>query len=596
MPSTKPRLGPRRGPRSAPVLVLVVAIVAATVVIALHLRGGIFSSSPTPSTLPAPPSTLAPSSTSVGPPNSIGPPTLPPTTAVPPSSLPPTSTSTTTTTTLPRPKAVTWSGPTWETAASGHIYMSSPTTALIGHEDVVAVGTESGEVELLDAATGQELPGWPQRVAAPAAEPAAVESSPTIAWLDGPARPPTIIVGTGSTSVNHGHTVGEVEAFNLNGTARFVYRVGRIGPGTATGVISSPAIGDVTGDGQLDIVFGSWDHMLYALTPAGTLVPGFPVDNLDTIWSSPALYHVRGPAPLDDIFVGSDASGREGCFGGFITDYSYADGAPTKVWQHCEHQTIWSSPAIGVINSTGRPAVVVGTGFGETTYGASSAELLAFYANDGATVPGWPVATDGPTPGSPAIGNGPKGQPIVVATSWNCNGADEQSCFYANDSTVLEVAGNGHLLGSVGILGATALSSPVLVPLRGERVDDILVGAASGLYAISSSPEHAPGLGRLPKLPFLYGVTPGSTIGPDCPVNNAPALVDLPGSGPAAGWHVIDACGGPVALGLPAEVASYRLPVQPKSYVAIWPQFHDMPEHDGVASDPAQGDPVPPAS
>lgn len=473
--------------------------------------------------------------------------------------------------------------------------MSSPTTARVGRIDVVAVGTESGMVELLNAATGVELPGWPRRVAAPPGRAVAIESSPTIAWLDGRHEPPSVIVGTGSTAVDDGHTEGEVEAFRLDGAVRFVFRVGVVGPGTATGVISSPAIGDVTGDGRTDIVFGSWDHELYALTPRGALVPGFPIDNLDTIWSSPALYHIRGPASLDDVFVGSDASGRLGCYGGFVTDYSYADGAPYVVWRHCESQTIWSSPAIGIINSTGRPAVVVGTGFGETTYGRGSSELLAFYADTGATVRGWPVATKGPTPGSPAIGNGPKGQPIVVATSWDCRGQNEQSCFAGNSSTVLEIAGDGTVLGSVNLLGATALSSPVLVPLRGERVDDILVGAASGLYAISSRPRRARRPHRVPHLPFLYGAAPGSPLGPNCPVSNSPALVDIPGHGVRSGWHVIDACGGPRSLGLPAVVASYRLPVQPTAYVAIWPQFHDMPEHDGVASDPAEGDPVPPA-
>jgi hypothetical protein len=473
--------------------------------------------------------------------------------------------------------------------------MSSPSTARVGNADVAAVGTESGELELLDAATGREMPGWPQRVASLPGEPAAIESSPAIAWLDGPAKPPTIIVGTGSTAVNDGHTAGEVEAFRFDGSVRFVFHVGRIGPGTATGVISSPAVGDVTGDGQPDIVFGSWDHKLYALDPAGRIVPGFPVDNLDTIWSSPALYHVRGPKALDDIFVGSDASGREGCFGGFVTDYTYAGGSPHIVWQHCEIQTIWSSPAVGVINSSGRPAVVVGTGFGETKYRPGSSELLAFYADDGSTVRGFPVTTDGPTPGSPAIGNGPQGQPIIVATSWNCNGRTESSCFYANDSTLYELSGHGAVLGEATLVGSTALSSPVLVPLRGERVDDILVGAASGLYSISSAPAPSGSLGRVPSLPFLYGAAPGSTLGPNCPVSNAPALVDLPGAGPGAGWHVIEACGGPQALGIPAEVASYRLPVQPRSYVSIWPEFHDMPEHDGVASDPAPGDPVPPA-
>ena len=40
-----------------------------------------------------------------------------------------------------------------------------------------------------------------------------------------------------------------------------------------------------------------------------------------------------------------------------------------------------SSPAVGVINSSGRPAVVVGTGFGEKPpYKSDTDKLFAFYA------------------------------------------------------------------------------------------------------------------------------------------------------------------------------------------------------------------------
>ncbi len=75
-------------------------------------------------------------------------------------------------------------------------------------------------------------------------------------------------------------------------------------------------------------MFGSWDHRLYALQPDGNLVPGFPIDTEDTIWSSPALYHVRGKKKQVDIFVGGDASGRDKCTGGFVYDVTYKNKAP----------------------------------------------------------------------------------------------------------------------------------------------------------------------------------------------------------------------------------------------------------------------------
>ena len=479
------------------------------------------------------------------------------------------------------PGAATASGRLWPTASwqiqsDGNIYESSPTTARVNGTEVIAVGTETGEVELLNAATGAELPGWPREVAHAPGQPAAVESSPTIAYLDGPGAPPSIIVGTGSTAVDHGHSVGEVEAFRLSGTVRFVFHVGSQ-PNTASGVISSPAVGDITGNGQSDIVFGSWDHNLYALTASGKLVPGFPYNNKDTVWSSPALAHVRGAAGQDDIFIGSDASGSNRCFGGFISDFTYAKGAPRVVWQHCEPQTIWSSPAIGVLNASGRKAVVVGTGFGDTTYLPGTADIYAYYAGNGATVPGWPVHTAGPTPGSPAIGIGPGGKPMVAATSWSCDGTNEKSCFYSNSSLVEAWTGSGALLSKTSLSGATALGSPILVPLLGGPSDDIVVGAAAGLYAISPLASKNGGD------PYLFGLSKVLPIFNQCSIANSPALADVPGTSALDGWHVIEACGGPASMHEPGEIASYRLPVQPRDLAGIWPMFRGGPSHLGGA-------------
>lgn len=274
--------------------------------------------------------------------------------------------------------------PAWVDSV-GPVALSSPATGVIGGVPVVAFGSENGDLYVVDARTGKDLPGWPQPVDIAPGHPSAIESSPTIAHLEGPSKAPTIIVGAGSTYV--ADQQGGLIAFNANGSVRFVFHTKDVfdewHPGKPdsydNSVFSTPAVGDVTGDGQRDIVFGSYDHRLYALTPNGRLVKGFPVDTEDTIWSSPALDHLRGPSELEDIVIGSDASGRDGCFGGFVTDYSYRHGAPIVVWQHCEDQTIWSSPAIGVISSSGRPAVVVGTGFGEPPpYKTASYRLFAF--------------------------------------------------------------------------------------------------------------------------------------------------------------------------------------------------------------------------
>lgn len=487
--------------------------------------------------------------------------------------------------------SVTWPSPQWVTrtitgTSVGYVTQSSPTAATFAGRTIVAVGAENGYVYVTDAATGKELPGWPQRMAAGPGESVAIESSPTIAWLDGPGKPPSIVVGSGSTWVTS--TVGEVEAFHLDGKERWAFRVGAA-PGTAIGVISSPAVGDLTGNGQQDVVFGSWDHNIYALSAAGRLLPGFPYNNADTIWSSPALYRLPGHRG-DDIFLGTDASGRrfgagaQHCVGGFVGDYRYVAGRVVREWFHCENQSIWSSPAVGVIGSSHRPVVVVGTSFYEQPFPSDTDKVFAYYADNGAPVPGWPVSTAGPVLGSPAIGviDG-SGEPAVVDTSWVCAGPKQPDCFAGGHSEIYAWTGAGKPIWSHTLIGPTDLASPVLVPLQGHATDDVLVGSPNGLYPL----DGATGA-------YLFG-TNGTNqfaaINPGCRVFNSAAVADIPGTDVHDGWHVFEACGGPGAFKDPGELLSYRLPVQPAT-AAAWPMFRGSPEHDGVAFASLPGTPV----
>lgn len=464
-------------------------------------------------------------------------------------------------------------GPSWVDTV-GPVALSSPAVGTINGQRVIAFGTESGYLYVVDARTGHNLPGWPQPVEITPGRPAAVESSPTFAQLDGPNKPPSIIIGAGSTYVRNEQ--GGLVAFNADGSLRFRFLTKDVfnewtggGPaGYHNGVFSTPAVGDVTGSGQQDIVFGSWDHNIYALTPSGTLVPGFPIGNLDTVWSSPALYHLRGTADQEDIIIGSDASGRAGCYGGFISDYTYSGNAPHVVWQHCENQTIWSSPAIGVINATGRPAVVVGTGFGEKPpYPSDSYKLFAFYADDGSSVPGWPVRTAGPAFGSPAIGTLPGSTtPAVVDSSWcvACAAGGGSSMVYA-------WSGSGRQLWSQELPGPNDFSSPVLVDLTGSGVNDVVVGASSGLYALSGTTGQ-----------FLFGGNGHLAINVASDLNS-PLVANVPGSGAGSGWHLFEACGGPRQVTHTGLLYSYPLPARP-AITPPWPGWRDGPSHDGVAA------------
>lgn len=477
--------------------------------------------------------------------------------------------------------SVSWSKIAWKVCFPGTITQSSPAVTTYDGQSLVAVGDETGTVHLINASTGQELPGWPKAMSTTPGENAPIESSPTFAYLDGKKAAPSLIISSGSTWVKS--TAGEVEAFSLTGQRRWVFHVGRA-PGTADGVISTPAVGDVVGNGKQQVVFGSWDHKIYVLDAQGRQM-GFAYDNADTVWSSPALYRLPGERAAS-IYIGSDASGRTDsslpgghCVGGYLTDFRWSNSAInpdtrtanpglSRVWYKCLNQSIWSSPAVGIINHTGRAAVVVGTSFYEQPFPSDTNHVFAFYAADGVTVPGWPATTSGPAIGSPAIGAvGDANIPAVVETSWVCEGTSQPSCISSNHSEVEAFKGNGHLLWKTKLLGPTIEGSPILVPLRGVAGNDVLVGTSYGVYPLNG------GNGG-----YLFG-TNGSNqwaaVNPACRVFSSLAVTEVAGA-----WEAIESCGGPPQFKFPGELAAMPLPIAPTT-TPSWPMFRDDAQHDG---------------
>jgi hypothetical protein len=510
-------------------------------------------------------------------------------------------------------KVVTFPYSSYE-VGSGPIKNSSPTVITVASatgapDTVVVFGDEDGYVHVVDASTCAELPGWPKAMQAPAGQHASIETAPTVAYLDGPGKPPSIIVGSGSTWT--GTNVGEIEAFNWNGSKRFLMRV----PRTATnnvGIFSTPAVGPVAGPNQEDIVFGSWDDYLYVLNPHGKVLAAY--DNKETIWSSPALYMIPG-RQVDDIYVGNDRTQPGQCVGGYISDFYlvkraksftdhdfpaindfplYYDQNPNATftfsytlmqrWTHCQSvwtaqkqgQSVWSSPAVVVIPGIG-PVVFVGTSWYETPFGRLTSDLFAYRAVNGAPLPGWPVATTGPVFGSPAVGDITGSGDSIVDTAFVCTAplaSDTIKNCMGKTSEVFAVSPSGHILWQDSLLGPTDLGSPIIVPLQAHPADlnqgDVLVGSGDGLFPIDGATGH-----------FLYGTSdtePAEAINPGCQIFNAPAAGDVEGTGPFTGWYAFETCNGPRGDGLYA----YALPVQPATgTTAAWPMFHQNPQHTG---------------
>ncbi len=359
-----------------------------------------------------------------------------------------------------------------------------------GHKSIV-FGTYARKLYVV-LWTGAVAPGFPVTL------PGDVYSSPAVGDLDNDGIP-EIVVGYGSTieAAATGSSVGGVRAYRRNGTLMWE-RVSSdfSGDGQPEPVMSTPAIGDVDGDGLPEVAWGSLDAHVYLVRGAdGVNKPGWPHFTRDTIFSSPALADLDGDGKLE-VIIGSDAhlegppfnTPDGGCLHALRYDDTELPGFPI-----CLDQVVSSSPAVGDINGDGKPEIVVGTG----TFFPGRAHKLYAFTCDGNAVPGWPVSVDGQVFTSPALADlDGDGVLDVVATDDN-----------SSPSTTYHVyafKGNGTQLWKTvpkDFFGSTlSAGSPVVADILGNGDPEVIVSTNGELCVLSKSGvqltdngSHAPG-------------------------------------------------------------------------------------------------------
>jgi hypothetical protein len=277
------------------------------------------------------------------------------------------------------------------------------------------LGLTGGRKSIVFGTTGRKLyvvnydgtipAGWP------AVLPGEIGSSPTVADLDGDGVP-EIVVGFGG-GVSDAATVGGVWAFRRDGSVLWKRAsANESGSSFPLGVVSTPAVGDVDGDGHAEVVWGSFDGHIYVVDGAtGNNKAGWPIFMRDTIWSSPALYDLDNTGKLE-IIIGTDthadptanppgvpptiAGGRLHVLRWNATEFL---GFPKDV-----DEVIISSPVVGDIDGDEKPEIVVGTGiYYSIVGGANSTKALYAWKCDGSTEPGWPIPLTGRVTGSPVL-------------------------------------------------------------------------------------------------------------------------------------------------------------------------------------------------
>jgi hypothetical protein len=203
--------------------------------------------------------------------------------------------------------------------------------------------------------------------------------------------------------------------------------------------------------------------------------------------------------------------------------------------------------------------LVIGTGTGPSGDPAATNTVKAFHVDDGSPLPGWPVVVNGPIFGSPVIGdvNGDRKRDVVVA-----------ACAKCSNGRIWAFGGRGTRLwtvepGAPWGRHAEFLSTPILVDLDGNGVNDVAVGGVGGFYLLRGTNG-----GRLYR-PIEFNRV----------MQNSAAVANFGGR---YGWRLIVQSWRPQGDGLPrhgaGKVSSYRLPKPPK-HTPAWPQWRQNTNH-----------------
>ena len=268
----------------------------------------------------------------------------------------------------------------WERTLSGIITLPPTAVDLDGDgtiEIVVNTGGSppAGRVYLLDS-QGNDLPGWPLNF-----DNHWMINAPAVSDLDGDGTM-EIITGERVTS-NEGH----VHALKMDGTPLNVNWPVTINATPAF----TPSIGDVNGDGELNIVIAASQGTMYVFDLDGQPIDGFPVTtpNVSYSYQSPILADLDGEGKLS--IIGSNHGDNPG-FYVMEHDGTYREGWPIPLegWTY-------SPPTVVDSNLDGSLEIYMADRL--TNFDRSPRPTIYGFDPDGNNLPNFPLDMSGGTEG-----------------------------------------------------------------------------------------------------------------------------------------------------------------------------------------------------
>ncbi|MGH9062672.1 MAG: cell wall-binding repeat-containing protein [Acidimicrobiales bacterium] len=244
-----------------------------------------------------------------------------------------------------------------------------------------------------------------------------VTSSPAVGRLGGSSAPPEIVVGGGDywyrTTGHHTAASTSLTALSLSGSVEWRKDLGGV-------TADSPALADLLGNGQLDVVEGTLkgandqvggpgSGMVWALGPSGNVLPGWPVDPV------PGAF-VTGQVSTADLL----GNGRQDVLVPTPQGLFAYDGQGHLLWRVESglggdsvggHPVVLQNAPLVTTDAGGRLGITI-AGFVDTTGNG----IIQHYEVSGATVGhgAWPMWRHDPqltgnasSPGGPGAGPAP---------------------------------------------------------------------------------------------------------------------------------------------------------------------------------------------